>query len=145
MASRRKHENKPQRLAKGLQTHKKHARTQPGRKNSPRARTRGNAGRTVANARPVSPIVRLIQSLGEEKIRFQIVGMSAAILQGVIVTTIDTDVSESPAIGAHPQKQEDNPPRQRPRSYSPHRAVSEGPQETERNEMILAARHGFEP
>ena len=46
----------------------------------------------MANARSVSPIVRLIQSLGEEKIRFQIVGMSAAILQGVIVTTIDTDI-----------------------------------------------------
>src|SRR6266404_1850363 len=89
---KRRNENKPQRLAKGLQAYKKHARTQPGRKNSPRARSRGDAGRTVADARPVSPIVRLIQSLGQEKIRFQIVGMSAAILQGVIVTTLDTDI-----------------------------------------------------
>src|SRR5207245_8464485 len=46
----------------------------------------------VSEASPVSPIVRLIQSLGEEKIRFQIVGMSAAILQGVIVSTLDTDI-----------------------------------------------------
>src|SRR2546421_4843115 len=92
MAKKRKHENKPQRLAKGVRAHKKHARTQPRRKDSPRARTRRNTGGTVANARSVSPIVRVIQSLGEEKIRFQIVGMSAAILQGVIVTTIDTDI-----------------------------------------------------
>ena len=89
MATRRKHENKPQRLAKSLRAHKNYARAQPGRKNSPRARSRGNARGTVADARPVSPIVRLIQSLGEEKIRFQIVGMSAAILQGVIVSTLD--------------------------------------------------------
>jgi hypothetical protein len=46
----------------------------------------------MAHARRLSPIVRLIQSLGKEEIRFQVVGMSAAILQGVIVTTIDTDL-----------------------------------------------------
>ena len=46
----------------------------------------------MADAQPVPPLVRLIQSLGEEKIRFQLVGMSAAILQGVIVTTLDTDI-----------------------------------------------------
>jgi hypothetical protein len=92
MAKKRKHENKPQRLAEGLRAHKNHARAQLGRKNSPRARSRGNTRGTVADARPVSPIVRLIQSLGQEKIRFQIVGMSAAILQGVIVSTLDTDI-----------------------------------------------------
>src|SRR6266496_5359173 len=92
MATKSKHENKPQRLAKGLRAHKKYARTQPGRENSPRARSGGDAGGTVADARPVSPIVRLIQSLGEEKIRFQIVGMSAAILHGVIVSTLYTDM-----------------------------------------------------
>jgi len=46
----------------------------------------------MGDARRISPLVRLVQSLGEEKIRFQIVGMSAAILQGVIVTTLDTDI-----------------------------------------------------
>lgn len=30
--------------------------------------------------------------MGEEKIRFQIVGMTAAVLQGVMVTTLDTDI-----------------------------------------------------
>jgi hypothetical protein len=30
--------------------------------------------------------------LGEEKIRFQIVGMTAAVLQGVMMNTLDTDI-----------------------------------------------------
>ena len=46
----------------------------------------------MADAQSVPPLVRLIQSLGQEKIRFQLVGMSAAILQGVIVSTLDTDI-----------------------------------------------------
>src|SRR5579859_8308015 len=48
--------------------------------------------RTVAAARELSPLARLIHTLGEEKIRFQIAGMSAAILQGVPATTLDTDI-----------------------------------------------------
>src|SRR5437867_12517188 len=92
MPGKTKHENQAQRLAKGLQTDRKNARTQPRGKGSARTRSGRNAGGTVADARSVSPIVRLIQSLGKEKIRFQLVGMSAAILQGVIVTTLDTDI-----------------------------------------------------
>lgn len=37
-------------------------------------------------------IARLIEAFRLEKIRFQIVGMSAAFLQGVPVTTLDTDI-----------------------------------------------------
>lgn len=48
--------------------------------------------RTVATPRELSPLARLIHALGEEKIRFQIVGMSGAILQGVPATTLDTDI-----------------------------------------------------
>src|SRR5438876_683212 len=92
MARKRKHEDDVQRLAKGLRAHQKHARAQPGRKSAPRASSRRHARGKVADARPVSPLLRLIQSLGQEKIRFQLVGMSAAILQGVIVTTLDTDI-----------------------------------------------------
>src|SRR6185503_8031851 len=92
MASKRKNENDVQRLAQSVSTHKKNARTQSRRKGAARARTRRNARGAVADARSVSPIVRLIQSLGEEKIRFQVVGMAAAILQGVIVSTLDTDI-----------------------------------------------------
>ena len=51
-----------------------------------------DAGRAVASARELSALARLIHTLGEEKIRFQIVGMSGAILQGVPATTLDTDI-----------------------------------------------------
>jgi len=46
----------------------------------------------VGAARKLSPLARLIHTLGEEKIRFQIAGMSGAILQGVPATTLDTDI-----------------------------------------------------
>jgi hypothetical protein len=52
----------------------------------------GDAGRTLANARKLSPLAELIHALAEEKIRFQVVGMAAAILQGVPATTLDTDL-----------------------------------------------------
>jgi hypothetical protein len=46
----------------------------------------------VEDARKLSPLARLIHTLNEEKIRFQIAGMSGAILQGVPATTLDTDI-----------------------------------------------------
>jgi hypothetical protein len=46
----------------------------------------------LAPAREFSPLARLIHALREEKIRFQIAGMSGAILQGVPATTLDTDI-----------------------------------------------------
>lgn len=46
----------------------------------------------MANARELSSLARFIHALRAEKIRFQIVGMSAAILQGVPATTLDTDI-----------------------------------------------------
>jgi hypothetical protein len=46
----------------------------------------------VANARDLSPLARLIHALKQEKIRFQVAGMSAAILQGCPATTLDTDL-----------------------------------------------------
>jgi len=51
-----------------------------------------DAGRALAPARELSPLARLIHALREEKIRFQIAGMSGAILQGVPATTLDTDI-----------------------------------------------------
>src|SRR5229473_6509074 len=81
-----------ERLAKGLPKTARDARTKRRGKGAARARPRRHAGGAVADARSISPIVRLIQSLGEEKIRFQIVGMAAAILQGVVMTTLDTDI-----------------------------------------------------
>lgn len=46
----------------------------------------------MAAPRKLSPLARLIHALREEKIRFQVAGMSAAILQGVPATTLDTDL-----------------------------------------------------
>jgi hypothetical protein len=43
----------------------------------------------VADARKLSPLAELVHTLGEEGIRFQIAGMSAAILQGVPATTLE--------------------------------------------------------
>ena len=48
--------------------------------------------RAVGPARAVSPLARVVHALREEGIRFQIAGMSAAILQGVPATTLDTDI-----------------------------------------------------
>ena len=92
MRRKQNDENKVKRLAEGLPKNKNYARTQSRRKSSSGPRPGRDARRKVADARPVSPVLRLIQSLAEEEIRFQVVGMSAAILQGVIVTTIDTDI-----------------------------------------------------
>ena len=63
-----------------------------GRKNPVRKEPRGNAGRAVADARELSPLAELVHTLNEEGIRFQIAGMSAAVLQGVPATTLDTDI-----------------------------------------------------
>src|SRR5215210_7268854 len=92
MPQKRKHEDDVQRLAKSSRTAKADARTHAQAKGAARARTRRNSRRTAADARRPSPLARLIQSLGEEKIRFQVVGMTAAILQGVMMNTLDTDI-----------------------------------------------------
>ena len=84
--------NKPQRLAQGISKIKAHERPQGRGKNPARTQSRGHAGRAVANARDLSPLARLVQSLGEEGIRFQMVGMSRAIVQGVPTTTTDTGI-----------------------------------------------------
>ena len=46
----------------------------------------------MANASELPPLARLIQTLRAHKIRFQIAGMTAAILQGTPATTLDTDI-----------------------------------------------------
>jgi hypothetical protein len=84
--------NYAKRLAKSLSETQTDARHKRGGKNPTRAESRRHARRALADARDVSPLTRLIQSLGEEGIRFQMVGMSAAIIQGVPATTLDTDL-----------------------------------------------------
>jgi hypothetical protein len=63
-------------------TRKHPVRKEPGR----------DSGRALAVSRELSPLAELIHTLVEESIRFQIAGMSAAILQGVPATTLDTDI-----------------------------------------------------
>ncbi len=46
----------------------------------------------MASSRKLSPLARLIYALQQKGVRFQIAGMSAAILQGVPATTLDTDI-----------------------------------------------------
>jgi hypothetical protein len=46
----------------------------------------------VGNARELPALIQLVQALRSEKIRFQIAGMSAAILQGAPAATLDTDI-----------------------------------------------------
>jgi hypothetical protein len=92
MPTQRKHEgDKSKRLAKGVSKAQADARRKRDGKNPARTQSRGDTGRAMADSRDLSPLARLVQSLGQEKIRFQMVGMSAAILQGVPATTTGTD------------------------------------------------------
>ena len=57
-----------------------------------RAKPVRDAAGAVGNARELPALLQLVQALRSEKIRFQIAGMSAAILQGAPATTLDTDI-----------------------------------------------------
>jgi len=46
----------------------------------------------MADERDLSPLARLMGALGTEKIRFLLIGMSAAIVQGVPGSTLDVDL-----------------------------------------------------
>ena len=80
------------RLAKDISKSPKDARHDRERKGDVHWSGRGNASRKIGDAGQLSPLARLIQLLGQEKIRFQIVGMTAAAMQGVIMGTLDTDI-----------------------------------------------------
>jgi hypothetical protein len=92
MPPRAKHENKPKRLAKNISKVKRHERTGRARKNPVRKVRGGDAGRAMADERELSPLAELLGALGVEKIRFQVIGMTAANLQGVPGSTIDVDL-----------------------------------------------------
>jgi hypothetical protein len=92
MTKRRENENKPKRLAKGVSKDKADARGDVERKSVVSTRPGRNTGRANKNARRQSTLAWLIQSLEQEKIRFQIVGMTAAVYQGVMLNTMDTDI-----------------------------------------------------
>ena|SRR5882672_4190904 len=92
MVEKRKNENDVQRLARGAPTTRSNARRAAQGKSFTRARTGRDIRGMPADARRPSPLARLIPSLGEEKVRFQVVGMTAAVMQGVMANTLDTDI-----------------------------------------------------
>src|ERR1043165_2215419 len=92
MPQKRKSKANAKRLGKSLRAHKGRARTRRARKDSVREKPRGHTGRAVANERDIPPFFRLVGGLSAEKIRFQLIGMSAAVLQGVPVVTHDVDL-----------------------------------------------------
>ena len=63
-----------------------------GRKDHVRSQPRRDTDREVAEEQELSSVAQLIAALRAEGIRFQVVGMSAAILQGVPGTTQDLDL-----------------------------------------------------
>src|SRR5438552_12300515 len=80
------------RLAKILSKTQAGARTRRTRKSALRAQPGRHARRTVGTQRGIPPLARLMGAFRAEKIKFQLIGMSAAILQGVPVATFDVDL-----------------------------------------------------
>lgn len=72
--------------------HSGRARAKRARKDFIRSQSGRYTGSTLAPAREFSALARVIHALRAQKIRFQIVGMSGAILQGVPATTLETDI-----------------------------------------------------
>lgn len=62
------------------------------RKGALRLEPQRHAPSKMGKTQKLSPLARLIQTLKANHIRFQLVGMSAAILQGVPASTLDTDL-----------------------------------------------------
>lgn len=93
MPNLRKHESdKSQRLAKSASQAGGNARLGRARKGVVRAVRGGHTGRAVGDECELSPLAELLGALGAEKIRFQVIGMSAANIQGVPGSTIDVDL-----------------------------------------------------
>jgi hypothetical protein len=80
------------RLEESLSKNPASARIRRTRKNPVRAKPGSDTRRAVANERDLSPLARLMGALAREKIRFLLIGMSAAIVQGVPGSTIDVDL-----------------------------------------------------
>jgi len=71
---------------------KTRARLERRREIRPRAWSGRNSRRTMATQRKLHPVARLLEALEAEKIRYMLIGMSAAIVQGVMGTTMDVDI-----------------------------------------------------
>jgi hypothetical protein len=80
------------RLAKSVSKNPARAWLQRARKNPARKMSGGDPGRALANERELSPLARFMGAIQAEGIRFQVIGMSAALLQGVPGSTTDVDI-----------------------------------------------------
>jgi hypothetical protein len=92
MPPKRKNEDNAKRLAKSVSKAQGDARPRRARSNSVRKVRGGDARRTVADERNISALARLMGAFSSENIRFQVIGMSAANLQGVPGSTVDVDL-----------------------------------------------------
>jgi hypothetical protein len=92
MPPKRTKKTNAERLAKSVSKNKTRARVGRARKNPIRTKPGRHPGRTLADERNLSPFFRLVGALRAENIRFQLIGMSAAVLQGVPVVTHDVDL-----------------------------------------------------
>src|SRR5262249_6972472 len=81
-----------EKLAQSVSKTEAAARIGRARKNLIRPKHRRDARRAVADERNLSPLARLMGALKAQAVSFQIVGMSAAVLQGVPVATFDVDL-----------------------------------------------------
>ncbi len=87
------HENdNPERLAKSTSQTKGNARAGRTRKNPVRKVRSSDAGRVLGDERELSPLAGLMGAFRAEKIQFQVIGMTAANLQGVSGSTINVDL-----------------------------------------------------
>jgi hypothetical protein len=80
------------RLAQNARSPRSRQTARSARKNSLRPLPRGDSRRALGDEHDISPLARLMGALSKEEIRFQLVGMSAAVLQGVPVATFDVDL-----------------------------------------------------
>lgn len=71
---------------------KRGERTQRRRKISSRAGSGGHTAGTLGTFREEPPLLRLLETLEEEKIRYIVIGMAAAVTQGVMANTLDVDL-----------------------------------------------------
>ena len=71
---------------------RRRARAHGERTRTVRGKPNVHPGRAVGENAKLPPVAKLFNLLEQEKIPFLIVGMSAAVLQGVPYTTLDTDI-----------------------------------------------------
>jgi hypothetical protein len=68
------------------------SRTRRRREVGSRPRPRGDAAGTVGPVREQPPLIRLLEALEAEPIRYIVIGMAAAVAQGVMANTLDVDL-----------------------------------------------------